>query len=116
MALAKIRKGDEVAVIAGRDKGKRGTVLKIAPSNCVLVEGVNLVTHYVKRDPQKNVQGGLQRREAPIAISNVLLVNPATGKGERVGVKILDDGSHVRWFRKSDEMVQPRAEERSKAK
>lgn len=116
MALAKIRKGDSVTVIAGRDKGKQGTVLRVVPSNRLLVEGVNLVTHYVKRDPQRNVQGALQRREAPIDISNVMLVNPATGKGEKVGVKVLEDGSRVRWFRQSNEMVPTVAEERSKAK
>ena len=105
MAMAKIKKGDDVIVIAGRDKGKRGTVLRVLPKHRILVEGINLVTHYVKRDPQKGVQGGLQRQEAAIAQSNIQLYNPASNKGERVAFRTLEDGTRVRWFKQSDEMV-----------
>lgn len=112
MALAKIKKGDEVIVIAGRDKGKRGVVTRVLPKQKLIVEGINLVTHYVRKDPQRNINGGLQRKEAPIAASNVQLVNPATGKGERVAVKTLEDGTKVRWFKKTDEMVPTNNEQR----
>lgn len=106
MALAKLVQGDEVIVTAGKDKGKRGTVLKVLKrANKVLVEGVNQVSHFVRANPQENEQGGIQKREAPIAISNVQVFNPNTNRGERVGIKTLADGKRVRYFKQSKEEI-----------
>jgi large subunit ribosomal protein L24 len=105
----KIKKGDEVLVIAGKDKGKKGAVLAIRCENNdrvrLVVSGVNLVKKHVRPNPQKNTTGGIQEIEAPIDISNVMLANPATGKGERVGIRILKDGKKTRYFKKSNEDV-----------
>jgi large subunit ribosomal protein L24 len=94
--MQKIRKGDDVIVIAGRDKGKRGTVLRRVDDEHLVVEGVN---------PMKGHQGGIVDRDMPIHISNVALFNPQTKKADRVGVKVLDDGRHVRVFKSNGEMV-----------
>ncbi len=103
--MKKIRKGDKVVVLAGRDKGKQGTVLRMVDDNRVLVESVNMIKRHVKPNPNKGVAGGIIDREAPIHISNVALFNPATGKGERVGMRVMQDGSKVRFFRKSGEVA-----------
>jgi large subunit ribosomal protein L24 len=103
--MNKIRKNDKVEVLAGRDKGKQGTVLVVRPDNRVVVEGINLVKKHVRPNPNKGETGGIVEREAPLDISNVALVNPVTGKGERVGIKVLDDGRKVRIFRKSGEVA-----------
>ena len=103
--MKKIRKGDKVVVLAGRDKGKQGTVLRVVDDSRVLVENVNMIKRHVKPNPNKGVTGGILDREAPIHVSNVALFNPATGKGERLGVRVMQDGSRVRFFRKSGEVA-----------
>jgi large subunit ribosomal protein L24 len=103
--MNKIRKGDKIEVLAGKDKGKQGTVLEVRADNRVLVEGVNMVKKHVKPNPNIGETGGIIDREAALHVSNVALVNPATGKGERVGFKVLGDGKKVRVFRKSGEVA-----------
>jgi large subunit ribosomal protein L24 len=103
--MEKIRKGDEVVVIAGRDRGKRGTVLRRADESHLIVEGVNVVKKHVRPNPMKGQTGGIVEKSMPIDQSNVMLFNPATGKGDRVGVKQLEDGKRVRFFKSSGEMV-----------
>jgi large subunit ribosomal protein L24 len=103
--MRKIKKGDRIEVLAGKDKGKQGTVLETRTDNRVIVEGVNMVKKHVRPNPNKGETGGIVDREAPLAISNVALVNPVTGKGERVGFKVLEDGRKVRIFRKSGEVA-----------
>jgi len=103
--MRKIKKGDKIQVLAGKDKGKQGTVLETRIDNRVLVEGVNMIKKHVRPNPNKGETGGIIEKEAPLAISNVALVNPATGKGERVGFKVLDDGRKVRIFKKSGEVA-----------
>ncbi len=103
--MNKIRKGDEVIVIAGRDKGKRGTVVQRADEERVLVEGVNLVKKHTKPNPMKGVAGGILEKSMPIHQSNVAIFNAATGKADRVGVKVLADGKKVRVFKSSGEEI-----------
>jgi len=103
--MQKIKKGDDVMVIAGKDKGKRGSVLKVLEAGKVLVEGVNLAKKHMKPNPNIGQAGGIVDREMPLHISNVALFNPATGKGDRVGVRILEDGRKVRYFKSSNEVV-----------
>jgi large subunit ribosomal protein L24 len=103
--MQKIRKGDEVIVIAGRDKGKRGTVLSRVDDTHLLVEGVNIVKKHVRPNPMKGETGGIVEKTMPIDRSNVMLFNAVTGKGERVGIKTLEDGRKVRVFRSNGEMV-----------
>jgi large subunit ribosomal protein L24 len=102
--MNKIRKGDEVVVIAGRDKGRRGTVVKVLESE-VLVEGVNMVKRHTKPNPQRQVQGGIIEKEAALDLSNVMLWNPVAKKGDRVGVRTLADGRKVRFFKSNKEVV-----------
>ena len=103
--MKKIRKGDKVMVLTGRDKGKQGTVLRLVEDSHVLVENVNMIKRHTKPNPNKGVTGGIIDREAPIHISNVALYNPATGKGERVGMRTMQDKSKVRFFKKSGEVA-----------
>lgn len=103
--MRKIRKGDEVVVIAGRDKGKRGTVLHRVDDAHLIVEGVNLVKKHVRPNPMKGQAGGIIDKSMPIDQSNVMLWNPATARGDRVGVKTLEDGRRVRYFKSNGEMV-----------
>ena len=103
--MRKIRKGDEVIVIAGRDKGKRGTVLRRVDDAHLVVEGVNIVKKHVRPNPMKGQTGGIVDKSMPIDQSNVMLFNPATGKGDRVGAKTLEDGRKVRVFKSNGEMV-----------
>jgi large subunit ribosomal protein L24 len=103
--MQKIRKGDEVVVITGRDKGRRGTVLGHSGSSHLVVEGVNLVKKHVRPNPMKGEVGGIVDKTMPIDRSNVMLYNPATGKGDRVGIKTLEDGRKVRIFKSNGEMV-----------
>lgn len=102
--MQKIRKGDEVIVTVGRDKGKRGTVLNLLP-DAVVVEGVNRVIKATKPNPVKGTQGGLVDKLMPIDQSNVALFNPGTGKGDRVGIRTLEDGRKVRFFKSNGEVV-----------
>ena len=103
--MEKIRKGDQVVVIAGKDKGKRGTVLRRVDAERVVVEGVNRVKKHVKPNPVKGVAGGVVDKDMPLHISNVSLYNPATKKADRVGFKSLEDGTKVRVFKSSGEVV-----------
>ncbi len=103
--MQKIRKGDEVVVRFGKDKGKRGNVLRVYADGRVLVENVNRVKRHVRPNPNKNVTGGIVEREAPVSGANVALFNKVTGKGERVGFRTLDDGRKVRVFKRSGEVV-----------
>ena len=108
--MNRIRKGDNVVVIAGRDKGKTGTVLRVLESGKVVVEGVNRVKKHQRPNPMKGLTGGIIDREMPIDVSNVMLVNPATGKGDRVGFKFLEaQGGNaprkVRFFKSNGEVV-----------
>ncbi|RFF26464.1 MULTISPECIES: 50S ribosomal protein L24 [unclassified Wenzhouxiangella] len=103
--MERIRKGDEVIVTTGRSKGQRGHVLKVLKDQRFLVENVNMVKRHQKPDPQSQKPGGIIEREAPIDASNVMLFNPATGKGDRVGFKFLEDGRKVRFYRSTGEVV-----------
>ena len=108
--MQKIRKGDTVVVTTGREKGKRGSVLRVFESGKVLVEGLNRVKKHQRPNPMKNQQGGIIDKEMPVHISNVMLVNPATGKGDRVGFKFLEaQGANparkVRFFKSNGEVV-----------
>jgi large subunit ribosomal protein L24 len=103
--MKKIRKGDQVIVLAGRDKGKRGAVLRVLDEMRLLVQNVNMIKRHTKPNPQRNIAGGIVDKEAPIHISNIALVNPVTGKGERIGFKTLADGRKVRVWKKSGEVV-----------
>ena len=103
--MQKIRKGDEVVVIAGRDKGKRGTVLARVDETHLLVEGVNLVKKNQRPNPMKGQPGGIVDKTMPIDQSNVMLFNPASGKGDRVGIRTLEGGEKVRFFKSNDEIV-----------
>ena len=103
--MDKSRKGDQVVVIAGKDKGKRGTVTRRVDAERVVVEGINRVKKHVKPNPVKGVVGGVIDKEMPLHISNVSLYNPATKKGDRVGFKLLDDGKKVRVFKSNGEVV-----------
>lgn len=102
--MKRIRKSDEVIVIAGRSKGLRGRVLKVLENDRLLVENVNVVKRHVKPNPPQT-QGGIIETEAPIHRSNVMLFNPATSKGDRVGFKILEDGRKVRVYKSTGEVV-----------
>ncbi len=103
--MQRIKKGDEVVVLAGRDKGKRGTVLRRVDAEHVVVEGVNRVKKHQRPNPMKNITGGIVDKDMPIHVSNVALFNPATKKGDRAGVKTLDDGRKVRVFKANGEQV-----------
>jgi len=106
--MQRIRKGDEVVVIAGRDRGKRGVVLDRVDERYVRVEGVNMVKKHVRPNPMKGVTGGISDKTLPIDESNVMLYNPATGKGERVGFKVAD-GRKLRVFKSSGALVGERS-------
>ena len=104
--MRKIRKGDEVVVITGKDKGKRGTVLKVlADTNQVVVEGVHIDKKHVKPNPVRGVAGGIVEKTMPVDVSNVAIFNPATQKADRVGFKVLEDGRKVRVFKSNGEVV-----------
>ena len=103
--MNKIRKGDQVIVLTGRDKGKRGTVTQRVDDDHVLVDGVNVVKKHVKPNPMKGTTGGIVDKTLPIHQSNVAIYNPATGKADRVGVKFLADKTKVRVFRSSGEEI-----------
>ena len=102
--MNRIRKGDQVVVIAGKDKGKKGDVIRVAGDK-IVVSNINIIKRHTKPNPQAGQPGGVIEREAPIHISNVMLFNPASGKGERVSFKMLEDGRKLRVFRSSGEAV-----------
>jgi large subunit ribosomal protein L24 len=103
--MHRIRKGDRVIVTTGRDKGRQGTVIRVLEDDHVVIENVNMVKKHQKPNPQRGAPGGIVQKEAPLHISNVMLFNPATKKGDRVGFKQLDDGRKVRVFKSNGEVV-----------
>lgn len=103
--MQKIKKDDEVIVIAGRDKGKRGSVGRVLDANRLIVTGVNIVKRHTRGDPQRAQPGGILEKEAPIQISNIAIYNDRTSKADRVGFKILESGKKVRIFRSSGEEI-----------
>lgn len=104
--MQKIKKGDDVIVLTGKDKGKRGTVLRtLRTAQRVVVENVNVVKRHTKPNPNRGTGGGIVEKEMPLHVSNVALYNPASKKGERVGVRILEDGRKVRYFRSNNEVI-----------
>ena len=103
--MNKIRKNDEVLVIAGRDKGKRGKVMRVQDDGKLIVSGINMVKRHTKPNPMLGTAGGIVEKEAPIQASNVALFNAATSKADRVGFKILEDGKKVRIFKSTNEVV-----------
>jgi large subunit ribosomal protein L24 len=102
--MNRIRKGDQVIITAGADKGKTGEVIRIAGDK-VVVQNVKIIKRHTKANPQAGQAGGIIEREAPIHVSNVMLLNPVSGKGEKVGFKVLEDGRKLRVFRSSGEAV-----------
>ena len=102
--MRKIRKEDDIVVIAGRDKGKRGAVLRVVSADKLLVSGINMVKKHIRANPQINEPGGIRDIEAPIAASNVALLNPETEKADRVGIRI-EDGRRVRYFKSNNALV-----------
>lgn len=104
--MRKIRQGDDVVVIAGRDKGRRGRVTRVLPeANKVVVENVNTVRKHQRGNPQMGTSGGIVDQEKPLDISNVAIYNPATGKSDRVGFRFLDNGDKVRVFKSNNEQI-----------
>ena len=103
--MRKIKKGDDVIVITGKDKGKRGTVLRVLDTDQVVVEGANVVKKHARPNPMKGINGGILEKEMPIHVSNVALFNGATQKADRVGFKVLGDGRKVRVFKSNGEVV-----------
>lgn len=103
--MRKIRKGDQVVVLAGKDKGKRGTVVALPKEDQVLVEGVNIVRKHQRPVPMKGINGGIVEKAMPIHLSNVGLFNPSTNKADKVGFRLLADGRKVRFFKSTNEVV-----------
>ena len=103
--MRKIRKGDDVIVITGKDKGKRGAVLRVLVNDRVVVENVNMVKRHTKPNPARNVSGGIVEKEMSVHISNVALFNPITKRADRVGIKVLADGRKARYFKSNNEVV-----------
>lgn len=103
--MRRIKKGDEVIVTTGKDKGRRGTVLEVFADDRVTVENVNVVKKHTKPNPMRGLEGGIVDKEMPLHVSNVMLFNPATNKGDRVGYKILEDGKKVRYFKSNGEVI-----------
>lgn len=103
--MKRLRKGDQVIVISGKDKGRQGTVLSVMADDRVLVETINMVKKHTKPNPMQGVEGGIVEKEMPIDASNVMLFNPVKNKGDRVGFKVLEDGRKVRYFKSNGEVV-----------
>ena len=103
--MRKIKTGDEVIVLAGKDKGKRGTVLRVVDAEHLVVENLNMVKRHTKANPQRGEAGGILDKEMPLHVSNLALYNAQTGKGERVGFRVLEDGRKVRIFKSTGEVV-----------
>jgi len=103
--MRKIRKGDNVIVISGRDKGRKGAVIGVLEDDMVLVENINRVKRHTRGNPQMNKAGGILEKEAPLHVSKVALFNPATQKADRIGIKSLADGKRVRYFKSNGEMI-----------
>jgi large subunit ribosomal protein L24 len=103
--MNRLKKGDEVVVITGKDKGKRGNIVRVLSNGKVVVDNVNMVKRHTKPNPARNLPGGIIEKEMPIDASNVMLFNPVTQKGDRVGFKALEDGRKVRYFKSNNEVV-----------
>ena len=103
--MRKIKKGDDVVVLTGRDRGKRGTVLQIVDVEHLVIEGANRVKKHQRPNPAKGVSGGIIDKEMPIHVSNVALFNPVTKKADRIGIRKLEDGRRVRYFKSNGEVV-----------
>ena len=103
--MRKIKKGDDVVIITGKDKGRRGKVLRVLVGDRLVVEGINVVKKHQRPNPQKNVAGGIVEKEMSLERSNVMLWNPVTKKGDRVGIRVLEDGKRVRFFKSNGEAV-----------
>ncbi len=103
--MRKIKKGDDIIVITGKDKGKRGAVLRLLDAEHLLVEGINVVKKHQRPNPMKGATGGIVEKEMPLHISNVAIYNPVSKKADRVGVKIMEDGRSVRIYRSNGEMI-----------
>lgn len=103
--MNKIRKGDTVVIMVGKDRGRQGTVLRMLPDDRVIVEGLNLVKKHTKPNPQAGLQGGIIEREAPLDLSNVQIYNPTTQRADRVGFRTLEDGRKVRFFKSNQEVI-----------
>jgi len=103
--MAKIKRDDEVVVLTGKDKGKRGTVRKVLDDNRVVVSGVNMIKKHTKPNPQMGITGGIVEKEAPIQVSNVAIFNASAGKADRVGYRVLEDGKKVRIYKSSGEQI-----------
>ncbi len=103
--MNKIVKNDLVVVIAGKDKGRRGTVTELKTNGKLLVQGINIAKKHQKGNPNAGVAGGIVEKEMPIDVSNVMLVNPANDKGDRVGFRLLEDGKKVRYFKSNGEVI-----------
>lgn len=103
--MRKIKKGDDVVVLTGKDRGSRGTILRVVDDKKVIVENVNMVKKHQKPNPQKGISGGIVDKEMPLDLSNVALYNPVKGGPDRVGFKILEDGRKVRVFKSTGEVV-----------
>lgn len=104
--MRKIKKGDEVIVITGKDKGRRGQVIRVlAADNKVVVQNVNVAKRHTKPNPARGVNGGIVEKEMPIDVSNVAIFNASTGKGDRVGIRVLEDGRKARFFKSNNELI-----------
>ena len=103
--MKKIKQGDDVIVTAGKDKGRRGTVLRVYADERILVESVNMAKKHQKPNPNAGVPGGIIEKEMPLDISNVMVFNPATSKGDRIGIRQLEDGRKVRYFKSNGEVL-----------
>ena len=103
--MKKLRKGDEVVVLSGKDKGRTGTIGEIRPDGTVLVAGVNVAKKHQRGNPQRNHPGGIVDKELPLHVSKVAIWNPGAKKGDRVGIRTLADGRRVRYFKSNDEVV-----------
>lgn len=103
--MRRIKQGDEVVVITGKDKGRRGNVIRVYDDERVLVEGVNIARKHQKPNPNAGVPGGIIEKEMPLDISNVMVYNPSAGKGDRVGIRSLADGRRVRYFKSNNEVL-----------
>jgi large subunit ribosomal protein L24 len=103
--MRRIKQGDEVVVITGKDKGRRGSVLRVYDDGRVLVENVNIVKKHQRPNPTAQVPGGIIEKEAPLDASNVMAFNPVTQKGDRIGIRVLEDGRKVRYFKSNDEVL-----------
>lgn len=103
--MNKLKKGDEVIITTGKDKGRRSTISQVLDNGKLVIQGVNVVKKHQKGNPNTGTPGGIIDKEMPLDASNVMIFNPATGKGDRVGFRVLEDGRKVRFFKSNDEVL-----------